>query len=180
MNVDPFGHSAALPQILRGHRMDSYCFMRPGPHEGDLDETLFHWESPDGSRVLAYRIPFEYCSPPGDVSGQTEKALAQLDRTLGEMMVFYGVGNHGGGPTKANIESIHRYDRMGSFGRMTMSSPRAYFDEMLARGEGFLDALAVRRDDLQHHAPGCYSSHSASRRGSAAPSGRCCRRSAGR
>uniref|UniRef100_UPI001F0C3B44 alpha-mannosidase n=1 Tax=Microbacterium sp. CPCC 204701 TaxID=2493084 RepID=UPI001F0C3B44 len=160
MNVDPFGHSAALPQILRAQRMDSYCFLRPGPHEGDLDETLFQWESADGSRVLAYRIPFEYCSPPGDVSGQTEKSLGQLDRSLGEMMVFYGVGNHGGGPTKANIESIHRSDRMGSFGRMTMSSPRAYFDEMLARGEGFLDGLAVRRDDLQHHAPGCYSSHS--------------------
>ena len=26
---------------------------------------LFQWESPDGSRVLAYRIPFEYCSPAG-------------------------------------------------------------------------------------------------------------------
>lgn len=160
MNVDPFGHNAMLPQILRGQRMDSYCFLRPGPHEGDLQETLFHWESPDGSRVLGYRIPFEYGSPPGDVSGQTEKALAQLDRSLGEMMVFYGVGNHGGGPTKANIESIHRYDRMGSFGRMTMSSPRSYFDEMLARGERFLATLPVRRDDLQHHAPGCYSSHS--------------------
>ncbi|QIG40042.1 alpha-mannosidase [Microbacterium sp. 4R-513] len=160
MNVDPFGHNAMLPQILRGQRMDSYCFLRPGPHEGDLQDTLFNWESPDGSRVLAYRIPFEYCSPPGDVSGQTEKSLAQLDRTLGEMMVFYGVGNHGGGPTKANIESIHRYDRMGSFGRMTMSSPRAYFDEMTARGDAFLDGLNVRRDDLQHHAPGCYSSHS--------------------
>lgn len=160
MNVDPFGHSVSIPQILRGQRMDSYTFLRPGPHEGDLDETLFHWESPDGSRVLAFRIPFEYCSPPGDVSGQTEKSLGQLDRSLGSMMVFYGVGNHGGGPTKANIDSIHRYDRMGTFGRMTMSSPRTYFDEMLARGEGFLDGLAVRRDDLQHHAPGCYSAHS--------------------
>ena len=160
MNVDPFGHSASLPQILRGQRMDSYCFLRPGPHEGDLEASLFWWEAPDGSRVLAYRIPFEYCSPPGDVSWQTEKSLAQFDRALGDMMVFYGVGNHGGGPTKLNIESIHRYDRMGTFGRMTMSSPRAYFDEMLARGEAFRDALPVRRDDLQHHAPGCYSSHS--------------------
>ncbi|MFK4791772.1 alpha-mannosidase [Microbacterium sp. ZW T5_56] len=160
MNVDPFGHSASLPQILRGQRIDSYCFLRPGPHEGDLDGTLFHWESPDGSRVLGYRIPFEYCSPPGDVAGQTEKSLGQLDRSLGEAMVFYGVGNHGGGPTRANIDSIHRYDRMGTFGRMTMSSPRAYFDEMRARGDAFLDSLAVRRDDLQHHAPGCYSAHS--------------------
>lgn len=160
MNVDPFGHHAMLPQILRQQRMDSYTFLRPGTHESDLDRTLFWWEAPDGSRVLAYRIPFEYCSPPGDVSGQTEKSIGQLDRGLGEAMVFYGVGNHGGGPTRANIDSIHRYDRMGSFGRMRMSDPRAYFDEMLARGEAFLDALPVRRDDLQHHAPGCYSAHS--------------------
>jgi alpha-mannosidase len=160
MNVDPFGHNAMLPQILRGQRMDSYMFLRPGKHESDLDDTLFHWEAPDGSRVLAYRIPFEYCSPPGDVAWQTEKSIAQLDSSLGEGMVFYGVGNHGGGPTKANIESIYRYDRMGSFGRMKMSSPREYFDEMIARGPAFLDGLGVRHDDLQHHAPGCYSAHS--------------------
>ncbi|WP_314505052.1 glycoside hydrolase family 38 C-terminal domain-containing protein [uncultured Microbacterium sp.] len=160
MNVDPFGHNVMIPQVLRQQRMDSYLFMRPGPQESDFDDTLFWWESPDGSRVLAYRIPFEYGSPPGDIVEQTEKSLAALDRSLGAMMVFYGVGNHGGGPTRANIESIHRYDRMGSFGRMKMSSPREYFDEMLARGPRFLDGLTVRREDLQHHAPGCYSAHS--------------------
>lgn len=160
MNVDPFGHNAMLPQILRGQGMDSYMFLRPGPHESDLERSLFWWEAPDGSRVLAYRIPFEYGSPPGAVDGQTEKSLAALDRGLGDVMVFYGVGNHGGGPTIANIESIHRYDRMGSFGRMKMSSPREYFDEVLGRGDAYLDALSVRRDDLQHHAAGCYSAHS--------------------
>jgi alpha-mannosidase len=160
MNVDPFGHNAMLPQILRGQGMDSYMFLRPGPHESDLARTLFWWEAPDGSRVLGYRIPFEYGSPPGSVDGQTEKALGALETGTGDAMVFYGVGNHGGGPTRANIESIHRYDRMGSFGRMKMSSPREYFDQVLARGPGFLDRLDVRRDDLQHHAPGCYSSHS--------------------
>jgi alpha-mannosidase len=161
MNVDPFGHNAMLPAILRGQGMDSYTFLRPGPHESELPGTMFWWEAPDGSRVLAYRIPFEYCSPPGDVAGQTEKALAQLDRSLGDLMIFYGVGNHGGGPTKANIESIHRYDRMGSFGEMILSSPRRYFDEMIKRlGEEGLAELPVWRDDLQHHAAGCYSSHS--------------------
>ncbi|HEX4811404.1 MAG TPA: glycoside hydrolase family 38 C-terminal domain-containing protein [Nonomuraea sp.] len=165
MNVDPFGHNAMLPQILRGQGMDSYCFLRPGPHESDLPGTLFWWESADGSRVLAYRIPFEYCSPPGEVAGQTEKALGQLDRSLGDLMVFYGVGNHGGGPTRANIESIHRYDRMGTFGELTMSSPRRYFDETVKRlGEQGLAELPVWRDDLQHHAAGCYSSHSGVKR----------------
>jgi alpha-mannosidase len=160
MNVDPFGHNAMLPQILRGQGMDSYMFLRPGPHESELEETLFWWEAPDGSRVLGYRIPFEYCSPAGSVDGQTDKSLGALDRSIGDAMVFYGVGNHGGGPTKANIESIYRYDRMGSFGRMQMASPRRYFDEVLARGDAFLSGLAVQRDDLQHHSPGCYSAHS--------------------
>ncbi|MFG1710188.1 alpha-mannosidase [Nonomuraea sp. M3C6] len=161
MNVDPFGHHAMLPAILRGQGMDSYCFLRPGPHESELPGTMFWWESPDGSRVLAYRIPFEYGSPPGEVAGQTEKALGQLDRSLGDLMIFYGVGNHGGGPTRANIESIHRYDRMGTFGELTMSSPRRYFDEIVKRlGERGLAELPVWREDLQHHAAGCYSAHS--------------------
>src|SRR4051794_15973708 len=160
MNVDPFGHNAMLPQILRGQGMDSYMFLRPGPHESDFSQTLFTWEAPDGSRVLGYRIPNEYGSPPGSVDGQTDKSLGAMDRTIGDAMIFYGVGNHGGGPTKANIESIYRYDRMGSFGRMQMASPRRFFDEVLARGDAYLDSLAVRRDDLQHHSPGCYSAHS--------------------
>lgn len=160
MNVDPFGHAASLPQILKLQGLDSYCFLRPGRHESDFTQTLFHWESPDGSRVLAYRIPHEYCSPGGSVDGQIEKGIASLGPETWDAMVFYGVGNHGGGPTIANIESIHRYDRMGTFGRLRMASPREYFDEMRARGEAFLDGLTVRRDDLQHHAPGCYSAHS--------------------
>ncbi|MBN9328504.1 MAG: alpha-mannosidase [Cellulomonas sp. 73-145] len=161
MNADPFGHNGMLPQILRGQGMDSYCFLRPGPHENSLDATAFWWESPDGSRVLGYRIPFEYCSAPGDVAGQADKALGTLDRDLGDVMVFYGVGNHGGGPTRANIDSIHRYDRMGTFGAMTMSSPRRYFDELAARlGADGLEDLPVWRTDLQLHAAGCYSAHS--------------------
>jgi alpha-mannosidase len=161
MNVDPFGHNGMLPQILRGQGMHAYCFLRPGPHESTLPHTAFWWESPDGSRVLAYRIPHEYCSPPGDVSGQADKAIGAAERTLGDMMIYFGVGNHGGGPTRANIESIHRYDRMGSFGRMVISSPNRYFDELAKKlGEEGLDRLPVWRDDLQMHAPGCYSAHS--------------------
>jgi alpha-mannosidase len=160
MNVDPFGHNVMLPQILRGQGMDSYLFLRPGPHESDFRDTVFWWEAPDGSRVLGYRIPFEYCSPPGPVDHHTEKSLQALSHELDAVMVLFGVGNHGGGPTKANIDSIHRFDRMGSFGRMRIRSPREYFDDLLGRGAEYLDALPVRRDDLQHHAPGCYSAHS--------------------
>jgi alpha-mannosidase len=165
MNADPFGHNGMLPQILRGQGMDSYCFLRPGPHESTLRWNMFWWESPDGSRVLAYRIPFEYGSAPGDVAAQTDKSLGALADITGDAMVFYGVGNHGGGPTRANIASIHRYDRMGSFGRMVMSSPRRYFDEFVdQQGAAGLADLPVWRADLQLHAAGCYSAHSGIKR----------------
>ncbi|WP_375422772.1 alpha-mannosidase [uncultured Friedmanniella sp.] len=160
MNVDPFGHSASLPQILRGQGLSSYVFLRPGPHEAELPATVFWWEAPDGSRVLAYRIPYEYGSPPGPVDAQTEKSLAALDRGMDEAMVFYGVGNHGGGPTRANLDSIHRFDAMGSFGRLRLAGPQEFVDAVLARGPESLAALPVHRADLQHHAAGCYSAHS--------------------
>ncbi|MDR0416912.1 MAG: hypothetical protein LBH76_06310, partial [Propionibacteriaceae bacterium] len=161
MNVDPFGHNAMLPQILRLQGLDSYTFLRPGPHESALSHTAFWWEAPDGSRVLAFRIGHEYCSPPGSVAGQTEKTLAALDRRFEHLMVFYGVGNHGGGPTKANIDSIHRFDTMGSFGHLTLSDPRRFFDDFQAAlGPEGLAALPVWRADLQTHAAGCFSAHS--------------------
>jgi alpha-mannosidase len=161
MNADPFGHNGMLPQILRGQGMSSYCFLRPGPHESRLPGTAFWWEAPDGSRVLAYRIPYEYGSPGGDVSGQIDKSLGAIGDDLGEAMVFYGVGNHGGGPTRDNIDSIRRYDGMGTFGRLVLSSPRRYFDEFVQRlGADGLAELPVWRDDLQMHAVGCYSAHS--------------------
>jgi alpha-mannosidase len=160
-NVDPFGHHAMLPQLLRKAGMDSYVFLRPGPHELALPGPHFWWESPDGSRVLAYRIPHEYCSPGQDLGGHLDKALAQLPAGEPELMVFYGVGNHGGGPTKANLDSIRRLDELGAFGRLRCGGPREYFDRLAAVAG---DRLATHAGELQHHGVGCYSAHSGVKR----------------
>jgi alpha-mannosidase len=155
-NVDPFGHNGMLPQLLRGAGMDSYVFMRPGPHEARLPGPLFWWESPDGSRVLAYRLTHEYCAPGEDLGYHIDKSLAQLPDRWSEMMAFYGVGNHGGGPTRGNLESIRRLDGAGALPRLRHSTPRRYFDAILASDP----ELPVVIGDLQHHAVGCYSAHS--------------------
>ncbi|MCT2584333.1 alpha-mannosidase [Actinophytocola gossypii] len=159
-NVDPFGHNASLPQLLRGSGMDAYVFMRPGPHEMALPGPYFWWESPDGSRVLTYRIPHEYCSSGADLGYQVDKSLAQLPADARELMVFYGVGNHGGGPTKANLDSIRRLDATGGLPRMRCGHPRDFFDRLVASGED----VPVHVGELQHHAVGCYSAHSGVKR----------------
>lgn len=158
LNADPFGHTATIPMILRGHGIDSYCFLRPSRAEGGPGTSLFRWRAPDGSEVLAYRIPHEYLSGADDVAPQLRGSLelVQLPDADTPAMVFYGVGNHGGGPTRANLDSITRHDADGTFGRLTLSSPRRYFDEIAGRAA----QLPVWQGSLLHHARGCYSAHS--------------------
>lgn len=158
MNVDPFGHAGTLPQVLAGQGMTAYCFLRPMAHEKALPSALFRWRAPDGTEVLAFRIPFEYQSSREGVDRHIEKSLAEHDEALPETMVFFGVGNHGGGPTIAQIETVHRFDRMGSFGALPLSDPETYFARV--RELGLVADLPVVDGDLQHHAPGCYSAHS--------------------
>ncbi len=51
---DPFGHFAQMPQILQGFGLDTYLFMRGLDREAkERLGAVFHWEAPDGSRVLA-------------------------------------------------------------------------------------------------------------------------------
>jgi alpha-mannosidase len=159
-NVDPFGHHAMLPQILAKSGMDSYVFMRPGPHEMRLPGPIFWWESPDGTRVLTFRLPHEYCAPREDLGYHLDKSIAQLPERWSEMMAFYGVGNHGGGPTRENLDSIRRLDGAGAMPRLRHSTPARFFDAVRASGA----ELPVVSEELQHHAVGCYSAHSGIKR----------------
>ncbi|SEC86939.1 alpha-mannosidase [Streptomyces melanosporofaciens] len=154
-NLDPFGHNATIPQLLRRSGMEGYVFLRPGPHEQVLPGQFFHWESPDGSRVTAYRLPNEYCAPGADIGNHLDKSLALMPPDEPELMVFYGVGNHGGGPTKANLESIRRLDSLGGLPTLRLSHPEAFFARIRDRED-----IPVHAGELQHHGPGCYSAHS--------------------
>ncbi len=156
-NADSFGHNGMLPQILKKSGLDAYVFLRPGPHEKGLPGRLFWWESDDGSRVLAFRIPFEYCTWGQDLENHLRRCAGEIKEPLTHFMSFYGVGNHGGGPTRANIESIRRIDGAPDLPRLAFSTTTAFFEAV--NGAGWL--LPVVHDDLQHHASGCYSAHSA-------------------
>ncbi|WHX99784.1 alpha-mannosidase [Neobacillus sp. DY30] len=154
-NVDSFGHNGMLPQILKKSGMDSYVFMRPGPEEKGLPGRLFLWESKDGSRVKAFRIPFEYCTF-DHLENHIMHCKNELKHSFNHLMCFYGVGNHGGGPTKENIEIIKKLNQSMEDTNLIFSSPNEFFDHV----ERFKDILPVVHDDLHHHAIGCYSVHS--------------------
>lgn len=155
-NVDSFGHDAALPQILRGCGMDRYVFMRPSftrHPRAYLTRPAPHvlWESQDGSRVEALSLPAEYTC-------WFEHSLREnIELTLGvmqdgqELPCFYGVGNHGGGPTKANIESVQRLRAEYPQAELRFSTLEAAFDAARDVERPLL------RGGLEYLNPGCFS-----------------------
>ena len=68
-------------------------------------------------------------------------------------MAFYGVGDHGGGPTKQNLSQIGGMMKQPGAPRLLFSSPEKYFAEVRARKD--LN-IPVVKDDLQFHSVGCY------------------------
>ncbi len=158
--IDSFGHNGMLPQLLKKAGLDSYVFLRPGPQEKGLPGRLFWWEADDGSRVLAFRIPFEYLSWGKDVEIHARRCAAEMQPPVDEFACFYGVGNHGGGPTRENIASIHRLDALPDMPRLVFSTLGAFFDAVQAKAW----PLPVVHDELQKHASGCYSAHSGIKR----------------
>ncbi len=136
-NVDSFGHNGMLPQLLTKSGLDYYVFMRPAPHEKGLPGDLFWWESDDGSRVLAFRISFEYCTTGEDLEKHVRRCAGEIKDPFDHTMCFYGVGNHGGGPTRENIESILRLNADPELPELIFGTPDGFFGRMSASGLTF-------------------------------------------
>ncbi len=150
--VDSFGHNANLPQLLKRAGMESYVFMRPEEHELHLDDDLFRWQAPSGDEVIAYRIPLHYSNHAMQADEKIAALSVRNNFRKHSWMLFYGVGNHGGGPTKKEIATIitasAKDDQIG-FG-----SSEEFFKSVDAA------SLTAVDHELQHHAIGCYSAHS--------------------
>src|SRR5690606_32476452 len=130
-NVDSFGHNGMLPQILKKSGLDYYVFMRPQPHEKGIPSRTFWWQSDDGSKVLTFRIPYEYLTWGKEVDKHVWRCANEIKSPYEETMCFYGVGNHGGGPTKENIESIHRLQKEDNGLDLQFSTPNTFFASAL-------------------------------------------------
>lgn len=165
-NVDSFGHNGMLPQLLKKSGMDSYVFMRPGNHENAKLPDLFYWEAPDGSRVLTHKIKYEYTDFWGAPEGEEPlTGKIQLLENLAEenhipYMDFYGVGNHGGGPTIRGLKVLEGV--VGKNSQVTFASTGEYFQDVKA--SSLEQSLPVIQGSLLHHASGCYAANSAIKR----------------
>lgn len=173
-NVDSFGHNAMLPQLLQKSGITSYIFMRPDPGESALEENvtlpgeLFFWESPDGSRVMAARINQAYNDEGPQCPSMTRypgmhpsvsKALFLKDQAIRDgipCLSFYGIGNHGGGPTIAGLRALTKLLESDRREGIRYAHAQDLFTDVSRAGL----SLPEFRGDLQHHASGCYAAAS--------------------
>ena len=97
-NPDSFGYNWQLPQIYKKSGMDYFVTQKMAWNETNpLPFKLFWWESPDGSKVLAY-FPHSYANDdlnPVRLSNDLVKARTQSPGML-QMMDLFGIGDHGG------------------------------------------------------------------------------------
>ena len=109
-NPDSFGYNWQLPQIYKRSGID--YFVTQKMHWNDTNQLplkLFWWESPDGSKVLTY-FPDDYAYTNLDpVRLATSMAKARTRAAgLPDMLDLFGVGDHGGGPTRTMLdEGLH-------------------------------------------------------------------------
>lgn len=156
-NVDSFGHSAGLPRLLREGGLRNYVYLRPSDGAEmnyPFRDHAYRWKC-KSHEVLTYRIPGCY-----NYNITDENLLVSMDAKAAAytypLMFFYGVGNHGGGPTIANINHIHTYQPKTQ-STVAFSDPEKYFKELR---EQYYEILPDYTGELQNHASGCYSANS--------------------
>ncbi|MDD3153991.1 MAG: hypothetical protein PHS41_03930 [Victivallaceae bacterium] len=150
-NVDSFGHSGFLPRFYQDAGIKNYCMMRPAPHEKKLPGEIFRWQSPDHAEILTARIPFAYSTSPRNIEVQLDRVIAAADPAIGHTLCFCGVGDHGGGPAREEIDRIIAYRKAHPEIEICFSHPDAFCDAVRASGA----KLPVVVGELQHHASGC-------------------------
>ncbi|MBK8858218.1 MAG: hypothetical protein IPN11_11250 [Opitutaceae bacterium] len=155
-NVDSFGHSAALPDLMAAHGQHSYVFMRPMAHETVLPARVFRWRGrPGGSVVNTFRIAHGYCTVNPPTLAHVEGALEGLPPGVTHTMCFMGVGDHGGGPNEQIIQWVRDHRDAIPGARLEFSSPERFFKALAPE----LSHLPVVTGELQMHAIGCYTNH---------------------
>ena len=128
---DVFGYAWALPQLIKQAGLDYFMTIKIGWNQYNrLPYDSFWWQGLDGSRVLTH-----FSTTPGGMFASTYNAEASPSEAIGiwqnfqqkesqqELLMAYGYGDGGGGPTREMLENIRE---MGSF----PATPRMHQDSV--------------------------------------------------
>lgn len=153
VSVDAFGHSRGLVQLLKKCGYDSYLCFRPPMDACGVPDIDFNWVGYDGATVMVHIANEGYNSFLGR-STEKIRDYCGKHQERDRLLVLWGVGDHGGGPSRKDLEDIAclqaEWAQKGV--ELLHSTPEEYFAGM--------DATALPRHerDLNPTMVGCYTS----------------------
>ncbi len=131
-NPDSFGYNWQLPQIYKKSGIDYFVTQKISWNDTtQFPYKLFWWQSPDGSRILTY-FPHDYVNTLDSVkiAGDAADLFPRIPN-LDEMMHLYGVGDHGGGPTRFMLDEGNRWRNPAlPYPRLFFGTAQGFFDDL--------------------------------------------------
>ena len=164
-NPDSFGYNAQLPQIYKRSGIDYFVTQKLlwASEFTKFPYRLFWWEALDGTRLMTY-FPSDYANAIEPVKMARDSSVyspmlwkynagtnSAPEGSL-QMMYLYGVGDHGGGPTRADLDTAMRWQKPDVVYPKLELSTAASFLNNLSKNENQLN-LPVWSGELyfQYH-----------------------------
>ena len=153
INFDPFGHSRGLVQVLVKCGFKAYLFMRPDQIRCELPSEIFCWQGYGDAKITAHRLYGGYNTLRGTACKKLEEVIG-LDRDYPADVATWGIGNHGGGPSRIDLQELNAYIKEHPELDIVHSTPDKFFAEIRKSGM----ELPVHDKELNFFATGCYTS----------------------
>lgn len=142
---DVFGYSWALPQIIKRSGMKYFYTSKLCNNDTNrFPHTLFQWQGTDGTRIPAYVQRLNYN---GDYSPQTVDTIySRFDQknVSEQLMMTYGFGDGGGGPTYQMLETGRRLQQYPGLQNTRFGTSESFF----AQTDALQPQLPVWNDEM--------------------------------
>ena len=154
---DTFGHSVNVPEILRNANVKYYYHCRG---MNDCEYQLYVWRAPSGAEVLVNRernFYFVDVNPDMAFHAFSTSQLTGVKKTLH----VYGVGDHGGGPTRRDVERLLDMEDWPIYPAFKLVTYREFFEDV----EKYKGQLPVYEGEMNCIFDGCFTSQSRNKAG---------------
>ena len=147
---DVFGYSGALPQIMAKCGIDYFMTTKLAWNQfNKMPYDTFRWRGIDGTEILTHLITTLGVGQDEKDFFTTYNGMLHPDAILGgwhryqqkdinnDILISYGYGDGGGGPTREMLETSSRMDKgIEGVPKVRQAFARTYFDELKERVEG--------------------------------------------
>jgi alpha-mannosidase len=163
-SLDAFGYAGQLPQILREAGIARFLTQKLSWNRfNPPDHHTLTWQGDDGSEVLAHYPPADTYNSDVTVPELLKAAREYKDHDHAPTsLLVFGLGDGGGGPTRAMLETLRRAADLLGLPRTTQRTSEEFFDALEAGGG---DRPVVTGELYFEYHRGVYTSQARTKRG---------------